>query len=71
MMDILEHPALGSLIFTLLVLWPLARIMRRAGHNPYLAVLVVLNLAVPMLGLIAVGIVLCRKPRNAAGTGVA
>lgn len=66
MMDIIQHPAFGSLVFTLLILWPLARILRRAGHSPYFAGLVLLNFVVPMLGLIAVGIVLCRKPKAGA-----
>lgn len=60
---IITHPGFGALLFVLLALWPVARILQRAGHHPALALVLSLNLAVPMLGLIAVALVLCRKPK--------
>lgn len=64
MMDIITHPGFGALLFVLLTIWPVARILKRAGHNPALATLLLLNFALPLLGLIAVCIVMCRKPKT-------
>lgn len=65
MNEVLAHPGFGALVFVLLILYPTARILRRAGHKPAHAFLLFLNFVLPMLGLIAVSIVLCRKAKTA------
>lgn len=65
MLDYLAHPGFGALLFVVLAAWPTARILKRAGHHPTYAALLLLNFVLPMLGLIAVCIVMCRKPKGA------
>lgn len=67
MLEYFSHPGFGALLFVLLVLWPTVRILRRAGRPPVYAALLLLNFVLPMLGLIAVCILLCRKPKTVAG----
>lgn len=50
----LEHPGLTNFLFSLLTVWPLARILRRAGLNPVYAGLVF----IPVAGLVSVLLVL-------------
>lgn len=66
MMDIIAHPGFGALLFVVLTAWPATRILKRAGHNPAFAALLLLNFALPLLGLIAICIVMCRKPKTGA-----
>lgn len=54
-MEILTHPAFGALVFTLLCLWPLARIFRRSGRSPWLSLLFLPGAALPFTGFILIG----------------
>ena len=61
-------PAFGALIFVLLCLWPVARIFRRNGQSPWLCLLMLPSVSVPLTGFILVGaaFVLKKKaPENA------
>ena len=54
MPELMHHPAFGMILFNALVVWPLWRILRRAGLAPWWALLVF----VPMIGLLLVFMVL-------------
>lgn len=72
MTDLLSHPAfrpvLGALLFTLLSLWPVARIFRRNGQSPYLCLLMLPGVALPLAGIIlcSAAFLLKRKPQVTA-----
>ncbi|MGQ9368709.1 hypothetical protein [Azospirillum sp. ST 5-10] len=56
-MELLQDPLVMTLLFGPLVLWPAARILRRAGFSPWLALLVL----VPVVGVLAVYAVLGHR----------
>ncbi|WP_207462540.1 hypothetical protein [Azospirillum sp. SYSU D00513] len=57
MQELVQDPVIGMTLFNALTVWPLWRILRRAGLNPWWA----LAVFVPMIGLATVCGVLAHK----------
>ncbi len=66
MADLAHNPAFNTLIATLLALWPLARIYRRNGQSPALALLLFGSVVIPFLGYILCGAAFLLKKKAAA-----
>jgi type VI protein secretion system component VasK len=48
--DLIQNPATGILLFNVLIVWPLWRVLRRAGLNPLWA----LAVFIPLVGEVIV-----------------
>ena len=65
MADPTQYPAASALLFVLLSLWPVARIFRRNGQTPALALLLLPSIALPFSGFILCGAAFLLKRKTA------